>query len=78
MQKPHPLLSGSNKCSMPDLTKIVAKLEKHYGYRPVIITTNPFELILLESVAYLVSDEQREKAFATLREHAGTRPHEIN
>ncbi len=63
---------------MPDLTKIVAKLEKHYGYRPVIITTNPFELILLESVAYLVSDEQREKAFATLREHAGTRPHEIN
>ena len=62
---------------MPDLSKIVAKLEQHYGSPRQLITDDPFELILLENVAYLVSDERREEAFAALRKHAGTKPHEI-
>ena len=62
---------------MPDLSKTIAKLEQHYGSPYGPITSDPFELILLENVAYLVSDERREKAFATLRKHAGTKPHEI-
>ena len=62
---------------MPDLSKPIAKLEQHYGSPHGPITSDPFELILLENVAYLVSDERREKAFATLRKHAGTTPHEI-
>ena len=33
--------------------------------------------MLLENVAYLVSDERREEAFTALREHCGTKPHEI-
>ena len=61
----------------PDLFKIIAKLQRHYGHPRPPITSDPFELILLENVAYLVNDERREKAFATLRKHAGTRPHEI-
>jgi endonuclease-3 len=61
----------------PDLQKIVARLAAHYGQPKPPITNDPFELLLLENVAYLVSDERREEAFNLLRKHAGTRPHEI-
>jgi endonuclease III len=61
----------------PDLKKIVARLAAHYGKPQPPITTDPFELVLLENVAYLVSDQRREEAFKALRKHAGTRPHEI-
>ena len=55
----------------PNLPKIVSQLAAHYGQPEPPITTDPFELILLENVAYLVSDERREQAFKTLRRHAG-------
>ena len=61
----------------PDLQKLISLLTAHYGKPRPPITTDPFELILLENVAYLVSDERREEAFKTLRKHAGTKPHEI-
>src|SRR5713101_5240729 len=61
----------------PSLPKIVSQLAAHYGNPEPPITTDPFELILLENIAYLVSDDQREQAFKTLRRHAGTKPHEI-
>ena len=61
----------------PSLNKIVSRLVKHYGKPKPPITTDPFELVLLENVAYLVSDERREEAFTALREHSGTKPHEI-
>src|SRR5712692_4873807 len=61
----------------PSLPKIVSQLAAHYGNPPPPITTDPFELILLENVAYLVSDEGRAEAFKTLRKNAGVKPHEI-
>lgn len=61
----------------PDLRKIITRLTAHYGKAKPPITKDPFELILLENVAYLVSDERREEAFNALRQHAGTKPHEI-
>jgi endonuclease-3 len=61
----------------PNLPKIISQLTAHYGQPEPPITTDPFELILLENVAYLVSDERRAEAFKTLRQHAGTKPHEI-
>ena len=60
-----------------NLQKIISQLTVRYGKPDSPITTDPFELILLENIAYLVSDERREKAFKTLRKHAGTKPHEI-
>ncbi len=63
--------------SRPNLQKTISRLAKHYGNPQPPITTDPFELILLENVAYLVSDGRREQAFMTLRKHAGTKPHEI-
>jgi endonuclease III len=59
------------------LNRIIARLTKHYGPPQPPISTDAFELILLENIAYLVSDERREKAFAILRKNAGTKPHEI-
>ena len=61
----------------PSLNQIVSRLLEHYGKPKLPITTDPFELVLLENVAYLVSDERREAAFTALREHCGTKPHEI-
>ena len=61
----------------PNLQKIISQLAAHYGDPEPPITTDPFELILLENLAYLVSDERRAEAFKTLRKHAGTKPHEI-
>src|SRR5256714_7548668 len=60
-----------------NLQRIVSQFAKHYGKPGAPVTTDPFELILLENIAYLVSDERREEAFAMLRKHAGTKPHEI-
>src|SRR6266487_2240594 len=60
-----------------NLPKIISQLLKHYGQPRAPITTDPFELILGENIAYLVSDERRAEAFATLRKHVGTKPHEI-
>ena len=59
------------------LEKIVARLARHYGPPAAPITDDPFELIVLESVAYLVSDDRREEAFNLLRKLAGTKPHQI-
>jgi endonuclease III len=61
----------------PSLTQAVARLKKHYGKPKPPITTDPFELILLENVAYLVSDERRAEAFRLLQQTVGTRPHKI-
>lgn len=61
----------------PSLQRIISQLSAHYGKPRQPITNDPFELILLENVAYLVSDERREEAFRSLRKHAGTKPPEI-
>jgi endonuclease III len=57
--------------------QVVSRLIRFHGKPAPPITTDPFELILWENVAYLVSDESRAQAFALLRETVGTQPHEI-
>ena len=59
------------------LTKIVARLAKFYGRPKPPVAADPFELILWDNVAYLVSDERRAQAFELLRQSVGTKPHEI-
>ena len=61
----------------PSLQKVISRLASYYGKPKSPITTDPFELILFENVAYMVSDERRDKAFKKLREHVGTKPDEI-
>lgn len=57
--------------------KIIEKLKIHYGAPRPPKTTDPFEMILLENVAYLVGDEQREEAFDALRDRVGLSPVDI-
>lgn len=58
-------------------TGIIKKLEKFYGRPEPPQITDPLELILFESVAYLANDEKRTAAFTALKKKIGTRPEQI-
>src|SRR2546421_4321314 len=60
-----------------NLPKVIQRLSRFYGKPQPPITTDPFELILFESVAYLVTDERRAEAFELLCKTVGTKPHQI-
>jgi len=57
--------------------KIINKLKAHYGQPKPPQTGDPFELILLENIAYLANDTRREAAFEELRNSIGLRPVDI-
>jgi endonuclease III len=52
----------------------VKLLRKHYGSPAPLPATDPFELILLENVAYLASPARRREAFEQLKKTVGTNP----
>jgi len=54
------------------LAVLVSGLQKFYGRPAPPVVTAPLDLILWESVAYLVDDERRAAAFALLKKNAGT------
>lgn len=56
--------------------QLIAGLQSFYG-RPKPPLSDPFELILWENVAYLLSDERREVAFDALRSRVGLTPKQI-
>lgn len=56
--------------------QVIHRLESLYG-RPKPPKSDPFQLILWENVAYLLSDERREAAFEALRKGVGLTPKEI-
>ena len=58
------------------LTGIVARLAEVYG-APRAAITDPFEMILLENVAYLVDDARRLETFRKLRDEIGLSPEAI-
>jgi endonuclease-3 len=61
------------KAQQPFQTTI-DQLKTFYGHPKPPAVTDPLEMILLENVAYLVDDEQREEAFAALRDRVGLSP----
>ena len=58
-------------------SKLVDKLQQHYGAPAPPPSTDPLELIIWENVGYLASDKRRAEAFATLKQEIGTRPEQI-
>jgi endonuclease III len=62
--------------SQTKFQNIIEKLEKLYG-RPQPPTADPLQMIIFENVAYLVNDDQREKAFNALRDQIGLNPTDI-
>ncbi|HEY4564368.1 MAG TPA: hypothetical protein VIJ36_15395, partial [Thermoanaerobaculia bacterium] len=63
---------------IPDLQDRVARLEAFYGAPEPPAVTDPFEMVVWESAAYLVDDERRARVFARLREEIGLLPLEIS
>jgi endonuclease III len=59
------------------LQELIARLEQYYGAPLPPPSTDPFELVLWEQVAYLVDDERRAEAFNLLRKRVGLTPEKI-
>lgn len=59
------------------LKQAIATLRKFYGRPPPLPTRDPFELILLENVAYLAPAARRREAFELLKQSIGTEPQSI-
>jgi len=57
--------------TLPDA---IGRLRRHYGPPAPPATTDPFELILMENVAYLAAPEERRAAFEQLKRTVGTSP----
>ncbi len=63
--------------ALPHISAIIDTLSRHtVGIEP-IPTTDPFELILWENVAYLAPPARRAAAFQMLKREVGTSPQEI-
>jgi endonuclease III len=58
-------------------SKVVDKLQQHYGAPAPPPSTDPLELIVWENIAYLANDKRRAEAFAILKRTIGTRPDQI-
>lgn len=62
---------------MLELASADARLEKHYGPPDPPITRDPFEMLLLEKIGYLVPDSRRERVFRELKKRVDTTPAKI-
>ncbi len=62
---------------VPDFWKVVERLQEAHGRLSPPATRDPFELILYENIAYLVSDDRRERAFRELKKRVGLRPADV-
>jgi len=56
---------------MPDLKKLIARLEKYYGKLALPPAHGPFELVVWENACYLLPDERRAAVFEGLRAQVG-------
>jgi endonuclease III len=59
------------------LPQVVGCLQAHYGKQKLPKLAGPWEMMLWENVAYLADDEQRLKAFQTLKKRVGTEPEQL-
>jgi endonuclease-3 len=69
--------SGNFFDAMMTFSKLVNRLQRHYGAPTPPPSTDPLELIIWENIAYLASDKRRAEAFAALKRTMGIRPEEI-
>ena len=56
---------------MPDLQKLIARLQKHYGSPDLPPARGAFELVLWENACYLLPDHRRAAVFEGLRAQVG-------
>jgi endonuclease-3 len=56
---------------MPELKKLIARLQKHYGAPEMPPARGPFELVMWENACYLLPDSRRVEVFEAVRRHVG-------
>ena len=57
--------------SLPELKKITARLQRHYGAPKLPPAQGPFELVMWENACYLLPDHRRAAVFEGLRTQVG-------
>jgi endonuclease-3 len=62
---------------MPDLAKLIARLQKHYGPPELPPARGAFEFVLWENACYLLPDHRRTAVFDGLRAQVGLTPDAI-
>ena len=62
---------------MPDLQKLIARLQEHYGAPELPPARGAFELVLWENACYLLPDHRRAAVFEGLRAQVGLTPDAI-
>lgn len=62
---------------MTDFQKLIAALKRHCGDPQLPPAEGPFELVMWENAAYLLSDERRAAVLEGLRQQVGLDPHKI-
>ena len=72
--KPRPKPRTPKAAGPPDLREVVTRLEAYHGRPEPPITRDPFAAAVLESVAYLVDDDRRQRVFERLRDAVGITP----
>jgi len=74
----HPYIVGcvSAMTRIP-LPQVIERLGVYYGEPDLPKVNDPWELIVWENVAYLVSDKHRQEAMTALRKQIGTSPAQI-
>jgi endonuclease-3 len=63
---------------MLSLTRVIARLKKHYGEPEVPPARGTFELVLWENACYLLPDERRLEVFNALRDTIGLTAVDLN
>jgi endonuclease-3 len=59
---------------VPDLQKLIARLQEHYGPPELPPARGAFELVLWENACYLLPDDRRAAVFEGLRAQVGLTP----
>jgi endonuclease III len=56
---------------MPELKKLITRLQKHYGAPEMPPARGPFELVMWENACYLLPDTRRAEVFEAVRREVG-------
>src|SRR5437763_1355570 len=56
---------------MPELKKLIARLQKHYGTPEMPPARGPFELVMWENACYLLPDTRRAEVFDAVKRQVG-------
>jgi endonuclease-3 len=61
----------------PNLTRILDRLEKHYGKLRPVTPLDPYEMVIYANCGYPANDVTCAKGYAALKKQVGTTPEEI-